>query len=130
MNDEVYFWYAYEHQSLLKFDAIILVCVNRHAQSTQNKFAYLCNIPEKDGGWSWCFACRITQNNLIASLWVCITKHVKRTQNNKFTIHLQYLKENAKDDVDFLLADIRQRFLQSDAIILGVCGQACPNYPK
>ena len=38
MNDEVYFWYAYEHQSLLKFDAIILVCVNRHAQSTQNNF--------------------------------------------------------------------------------------------
>ena len=36
-----------------------------------------------------------------------------------------------KDEVDFLLADKRQRFLQIDSIILGVCGQACPNYmPK
>ena len=130
MNDEVYFWHAYEHQSLLKFDAIILVCVTRHAQSYQNKSAYLCNIPEKDGGWNWCFACRITQNNLIVSFWVCIARHVKRTQNNKFIISLQYLKENVKDDVDFLPDDIRQRFLQSYAIILGVCGQACPNYPK
>ena len=36
-----------------------------------------------------------------------------------------------KDEVDFLLADKRQRFLQIDSIILGVCGQTCPNYmPK
>ena len=32
------------------------------------------------------------------------------------------------DEVDFL--PNRQRFLQSDTIILDVCGQACPNYPK
>ena len=43
---------------------------------------------------------------------------------------LQYLKENMKDEVDFLFADKRQRFIQSDTIILDVCGQACPNYPK
>ena len=43
---------------------------------------------------------------------------------------LQYLKENVKDEVDLLLADKRQRFLQIDIIILGVCGQAYPNYPK
>ena len=30
----------------------------------------------------------------------------------------------------FLPADKRQRFLESDSIILGVCGQACPNCPK
>ena len=35
-----------------------------------------------------------------------------------------------KDEVDFLPADKRQRFLQIDNIILGVCGQGCPNYPK
>ena len=34
------------------------------------------------------------------------------------------------DKVDFLPADNRQRFLQIYTIILGVCGQACPNYPK
>ena len=29
-----------------------------------------------------------------------------------------------------LPGDKRQKFLQIDTIILGVCGQACPNYPK
>ena len=45
-------------------------------------------------------------------------------------ISLQYLKKNVKDEVDFLLADKHQRFLQIDTIILGLCVQACPNYPK
>ena len=44
--------------------------------------------------------------------------------------YLQYLKENVKDEVNFLPADKRQRFLPSGTIILGVCGQECPNYPK
>ena len=35
-----------------------------------------------------------------------------------------------KDEVDFLPADKHQRFLQIDAIILGVCGQPSPNYSK
>ena len=33
-----------------------------------------------------------------------------------------------KDEVDFLPAG--KQFLQSDTIILDVCGQTCPNYPK
>ena len=48
----------------------------------------------------------------------------------KFAISLQYLKENVKDEVDFLSADKHQKLLQIDTIVLGVCGQACPNYPK
>ena len=56
--------------------------------------------------------------------------HAQSTQKNKFTISLQYLKENVKDEVDFLPADKRQRFLQVNAIILGMCDQACPKYPK
>ena len=51
------------------------------------------------------------------------------TQNNKFTIFLQYLKEN-KGWSWFLPDDNCQRFLQSDTIILDVCSQACQNYPK
>ena len=35
-----------------------------------------------------------------------------------------------KEEVDFLPAEKRQRFLQSDTIILSVCDQACPSYPK
>ena len=51
-------------------------------------------------------------------------------RNNKFAISLQYPKENVKDEVDFLLVDNRQGFLQIDTIILGVCGHSCLNYPK
>ena len=29
-----------------------------------------------------------------------------------------------------LPGDKRQKFHQIDTVILGVCGQACPNYPK
>ena len=43
---------------------------------------------------------------------------------------LQYFKESVKDEVDLLPADKRQRFFQIDIIILGVCGQAYPNYSK
>ena len=46
------------------------------------------------------------------------------------TKSLQYLcniAEKLKDEVDFLPADKPQRFLQSDTVILGVCGQACAN---
>ena len=43
---------------------------------------------------------------------------------------LQDLNETMKDEADFLLADKHQRFLQTDTRILGVCGQACPYYPK
>ena len=67
--------------------------------------------------------------NLIVSLWDWVAKHAQSTQNNKFTISLEYIKENLKDKVYFLLADKRQRCLQIDTIILGVCGQACPSYP-
>ena len=35
-----------------------------------------------------------------------------------------------KNEVDFLPADKRQRFLQSDSIVLDMCGQACPSVPQ
>ena len=66
----------------------------------------------------------------ILSFWVCVARHPQNTQNNKFVVSLQYLKENVKNEVDFLPADERQRFLQIDNIILSACGQACLNYPK
>ena len=62
---------------------------------------------------------------LIVSLRLCVTSHAKSTQDNKFIISLQYLKENMKNEVEFLTTDKRQRFLQSDAIILDLCGQQC-----
>ena len=67
---------------------------------------------------------------MIVSLSVCVARQAQSAKNNKFAISLQHLKENLKDKVDFLPVDKCRRFLQSDSIILGVCGLACPNYPK
>ena len=68
-------------------------------------------------------------HKLMTSLWVCKARQAQSTQN-KCALSSQYLKENMKDEVGFLPADKHQMFLQSDSIILGVCGQACPNYTK
>ena len=59
-----------------------------------------------------------------------MVKHSQSTQNNKFAISLQYVKENAKIEACFLLADKHQILFQIYTIILGLCGLACPNYPK
>ena len=59
-----------------------------------------------------------------------MVKHSQSIQNNKFAISLQYLKENGKNGVEFLLAAKYQKFLETDTFVLGVCDQACPNYPK
>ena len=40
---------------------------------------------------------------------------------------LQYLQKNGKNEVDCLLAHKHQKYLQLDTVILGVCGQECPN---
>ena len=37
------------------------------------------------------------------------------------------LEENMKNELDFLRAYKRKSFLQSDTIILGACGRACEN---
>ena len=67
---------------------------------------------------------------LILSFWMSIARYAQGTQNIKFAIFFQYLKENLKDEVDFLSAVKYKRFLQIDTIILGACGQTCPYYPK
>ena len=48
---------------------------------------------------------------LIVSFWVWVARQVQSSKNNKFIISLQYLKENVKDEVDFLPAVKRQKFL-------------------
>ena len=57
---------------------------------------------------------------LIVSFWMCVAQHTQSTQNNKFTLSLQYLKENLKDKVEFLPANKHQRFLQSNTTIFRV----------
>ena len=82
----------------------------RHAQSTQNKLAYLCRrrYIQKSMGDEVDFLAADKQKSFIQvdkSLWVCLAMHVQSTQNNKFTISLQYLKEYVKNEVDVLPAD-------------------------
>ena len=61
---------------------------------------------------------------MLVSFWVCVSSLAQSTQNNKFTISLQFLKQNRKNEVGFSLADKHQGFLQSDTIILGVARHA------
>ena len=90
------------------------VSVTRYAQSTPNKFAFLYNISKKAWGWSSFSACRWTEN-MIVSLWVFTGRHAQSIQNNSFTISLQqYVKENVKNEVNFLPADKHQSSLQVD----------------
>ena len=69
----------------------IWVCATRHAQSTQNKFAYLCNISRKAWRVNLILCLQVNMNvfyKLIVSLWVCVARHAQSAQNNKFTISL------------------------------------------
>ena len=84
------------------------VYVSRHAQSTQNKkFTYLCNISRKAWWIKLVFCLEINTKilyKLIVSFWVCVARHAQSIQD-KFTMPLQYFKENVKDEVDFYPAD-------------------------
>ena len=59
--------------------------------------------------------------NLISSFLVTITRHAQGTQNNKFSISLQYLKKEGRSEVDFLHIAKHQTFLQVDTINFGLC---------
>ena len=67
---------------------------------------------------------------LIVSLSVFVARHTQSTQNNMFAISLHYLKEKVKGEVNFLPTDKHQRLLPIDTIILVVCDETYPNYPK
>ena len=43
---------------------------------------------------------------------------------------VQYLKKEVNYELCFLHAYKHQSLVQVDTIILGVCNQACPKYPK
>ena len=57
-------------------------------------------------------------------------KLITCTPNKKFAYSLQYFQKNVGHEVDFLLVDKHGSFLQVDIIILSVCSQVFPNYPK
>ena len=45
---------------------------------------------------------------------MCVARHAQITQNDKFSISLQYLKKEVSDEVDFFHADKQESFLQID----------------
>ena len=49
-----------------------------------------------------------------------MVKHSQSSQNSKFAMSLQYLKKEAKDEVNFLRADKHQSFLKVDFNTLGI----------
>ena len=57
---------------------------------------------------------------MIVLLWVCVARYVQSTEMNNFTISLQYLKKDVRDEVVFLNADKYQIFLQGDSITLDI----------
>ena len=102
-------------------------------QPIKLQYSLKCNIVRKKWMIKSIFCMQINIEvfcKVIVSFWVCVARQAQSTKNNQFTISLQYLKENMKDEVDFLPADKCWSFFQIDTIILGVCGQACPNYLK
>ena len=55
---------------------------------------------------------------LILLLQMRVARHVQITQNNKFSISMQYHKKEVGDEVDFLQADRQESLLQIDTMIL------------
>ena len=49
---------------------------------------------------------------------MCVAIHAQITQNNKFTIYLQYLKKEVSDEVDILDGDKQESLQQIDTMIL------------
>ena len=81
------------------------VWVVRHAQSTQNKkFTYLCN-SLKNVGNEVNFLATNKHQNFLQIHSITLDVWSRPFPNNKFAIYLQYLNENAKDDIDFLPVD-------------------------
>ena len=58
-----------------------------------------------------------------------VVGHSQSTQNNKFSISLQYHKKKVSDEVDLLHAYKYESFLQIDNMIFDGDGQAFPEFP-
>ena len=57
---------------------------------------------------------------------MCVARHAKISQNNKFAISLKYVKKEVNHEVHFLHAYEHESFLQIDTMIFDGDGQAFP----
>ena len=131
VNDE--FWHAEKLRNFLQINTIILgVRIQTYPKFQEKEVCISMQYVQKNIGLKWFFCLQINTKVFykVIVFWMCITRLFHSMQDKKFAISVQDIKKNGKNEVDFLLAGKHQRFLQSDTIILGVCIQACPNYPK
>ena len=109
------------------------LCIIRYYQSTQNEFAYLCGI----SGKAWVMKLILLaadkrkslpqiENKIFGVHSHTCPKYPKQQVYNTFAIS----QGKHKGWVWLLSVDDCQRFLQSDTIILDMCDQTYPNYPK
>ena len=84
--------------------------VIRHAQGTQNKFVYLAISPEKhvDEVNSWHANKHESLLQIDAILLMGMVKYSQSSSNSKFVMFLEYLKDEVRDELDFLHADKHQ----------------------
>ena len=102
-------------------------------QPIKLQYSLKCNIVRKKWMIKSIFCMQINIEvfcKVIVSFSVCVARQAQSTKTNQFTISLQYLEENMKDEVYFLPLDKCWKFFQINTIISGVCGQPCPNYLK
>ena len=107
-----------------------LTTLTMSIKSIQVKLKHIFAISLKETGGILIFCLQINTkvfDKQIISLQLHIFRRAQITQNNKSAISLQYLKENVKNEFDFLPADNYERFLQIDTIILVVSGQVSLN---
>ena len=74
------------------------VCVTRHAQSTQNRFVYLAISLEKHWDEVYFFPAYKHESSLQidTKILMGMVKHSQSSQNIKFAMFLQYLKEEVR----------------------------------
>ena len=64
------------------------------------------------------------------SFYMCVARHAQITQNNKFTISLQYFKKEDSDEVDFLHVHKHTIFLKIDTMVFDGDGETFQKFPK
>ena len=112
MSDEIDFWNADKHESLLQIDTMTFIGTVKHSQSSQNnKVTMSLRYIKKEvrkGVHFWLtdehqsflqvdFKTLGTKNayKVILSLLLGMIKHSQGTQSNKFAISLKYLKKRS-----------------------------------
>ena len=103
------FWLQINSKVFYKLIASLWLCVAvmLKVPKITNK-QYLWNILWNMWRMKFFFCLKITIKNvfkLILSFLMCLPRHDQITQNNNFTISLQYVKKEVSDDVDFLHTD-------------------------